>query len=88
MTGYISESEAEERNHTFLRALSGYRAPRKLVWTMVQGRTTNKPYRHEKSMIAAKDELAEKLRTDREPCLRCGVRHDLHANHGCGRWRV
>jgi hypothetical protein len=27
------------------------------------------------------------LFVQREPCVLCGVRGDLHANFGCGKWR-
>lgn len=33
-----------------------------------------------------KDDV-ENLRTDRDPCPKCGVRADLHAEFGCKRWR-
>lgn len=28
----------------------------------------------------------ERLRTDRDPCIRCGVRKDRHAEAGCRRY--
>lgn len=38
-----------------------------------------------KHRVAERDMMAEKLRVDREPCPRCGVRADLHDEFGCSR---
>lgn len=36
----------------------------------------------------AKDERAASLYVERDPCIRCGVRADRHAEFGCGSYRT
>lgn len=34
------------------------------------------------------ERMVDELYVNRDPCLSCGVRRDIHDQHGCSRWRA
>jgi hypothetical protein len=57
---------------------------RKLAWPSSSRDAAEIPRfrRSERAIVASAD-----LFVPRDPCALCGVRGDLHANFGCGKWR-
>ena len=76
-------STSEERNTVFVNALKHGNGPDTFIWNGHKQTNFRASYDYATASPRAREELAESLRTDRDPCFVCGVRADLHEQFGC-----
>lgn len=80
----MNANDAARLNKTFEEALFYNQGPDRFLWNARESQNKKlSPYALDHSR--AKEAFADSLRVRRDPCGFCGVRADLHANHGCGR---